>query len=622
MTPAVHENAATGIQPGAVPLPVRDRVIVQLHDFQRLFHLLQYFSKGYLGYLGVLLVLSVLLGLMETFQIVLLYPIMNATIDFHGSEIALFEPFYSFVRSLINLPDIVLFTLLFILLVFLTFFVSLVYRYISLNLTKKVILKTKRTIFDRLISNDYPYYVENKRGDIIYNVVTAPAEVRHFLETSTNMLSQSIVVFTILFTMFFISVTAVLMLVGGGLLFILVVRVVGKRFSFRLGRLQMRSMRSENEVISAYVTGLRQIRSVRGDNYWKKKYNTALDEYWEKYIRLSFFRQLPGATLEFLFYVGIAILVITFYYLYQEKFLYIIPLLGTFVFSAMKVIPRMAGLSDQYMTIMDQWPNLEAIHQFINDSRYHAIVNGTRTFKTLTSDIVFENVEFSYFSNQELIKELDLTIKRKKVTALVGHSGSGKSTLVSLLLRYYDVNNGKILVNGCDLRSYDLDTFLHKVGYVSQDTFIYNSTIRDNIAFGGEYFDEEIIEAAKKANIHTFIAGLPHKYDSIVGDQGIKLSGGEKQRIAIARALVRNPEILVLDEATSNLDNESEAIVQSAINRVSQDITTFIVAHRLSTIRKADTIYVMNAGMIVESGTHDELMQRKGSYYELYESEG
>jgi ATP-binding cassette, subfamily B, bacterial len=599
-----------------------DRVIGQLHDLQRLYHLLGYFSKGYLGYLAVLLLLSVLLGLMETFQIVLLYPIMNATIDFHGSGIAVFEPFYSFVRSLVNLPDIVLFTLLFILLVFLTFVVSLIYRYISLDLTKKVITKTKRTIFDRLISNDYQYYVENKRGDIIYNVVTAPAEVRHFLETSTNMLSQSIVVFTILFTMFFISVPAVLLLVGGGLLFILVVRVIGKKFSFRLGRLQMRSMRSENEVISGYVTGLRQIRSVCGDNHWKKKYNVALDEYWEKYRRLSFFRQLPGATLEFLFYVGIGILVITFYYLYQEKFLYIIPLLGTFVFSAMKVIPRMAGLSDQYMALMDLWPNLETIYHFLNDPRYHAIVNGSRTFEALSTDIVFDKVVFSYFPDQKLIEGLDLTIKKKKVTALVGHSGSGKSTLVSLLLRYYDVNAGRILVNGYDLRSYNQETFLHKVGYVSQDTFIYNSTIRENIAVGGDYSDEQIIEASKKANIHTFIVGLPDKYDSIVGDQGIKLSGGEKQRIAIARALVRKPEILVLDEATSILGNEFEAIVQSSINQVSQDITTFIIAHRLSTIRKADTIYLMSKGKIVETGTHEELMKRKGSYYELYESEG
>ncbi len=184
------------------------------------------------------------------------------------------------------------------------------------------------------------------------------------------------------------------------------------------------------------------------------------------------------------------------------------------------------------------------------------------------------------------------------------------------------MTGGRILINGYDLREYRRETLLQKVGYVSQDTFVYNATIRENIAFGGDYSDEEIIEAARKANIHTFIAGLAEGYDSIVGDQGIKLSGGEKQRVAIARALVRRPEILVLDEATSNLDNESEAIVQDSINRISRNITTFIVAHRLSTIRKADAIYFMSRGRILESGTHDELMERRGDYYELYESEG
>jgi len=559
---------------------------------------------------------------METIQIVLLYPIINATINFQGSEITIFEPLYTFIQDSIALPPIVLFSLLFILIVFLTFFVSLVYRYLSLYLTKKVITQTKRTIFDKLVNNDYQYYVENKRGDVLYNVVTAPAQIRHFLETATTMLSESIVILTILTAIFFVSVNAVALIILVSLLFVLIIRVIGAKIAFRLGHLQMRSMRAENEVISSYVQGLRQIRSVCGDGYWRGKYDIALDKFWNNYIKFSFYRHLPGEALQFSFFIGVAVMVIALYYVYQESFLFVVPVMGTFVFSAMKVIPRIASMSHWYMIIMETWPNLESIYQFLNDTRYHKIVNGTRTFDTLTSDIVFDDVFFSYYQGQRLIEGMNLTIQRKKITALVGHSGSGKSTLVSLLLRYYDLTGGHILINGYDLREYDRDTFLKKVGYVSQDTFIYNATVRENISFGGEYPDERIIEAAKEANIHTFVVSLPDGYDSIVGDQGIKLSGGEKQRIAIARALVRRPEILVLDEATSNLDNESEAVVQDSINRVSRNITTFIIAHRLSTIRKADAIYFISGGKILESGTHDELMERRGEYYDLYESEG
>jgi len=594
----------------------------KIEGLQRAGQLLDFYCSGVRYNLGALIVLSILLGVLETVQIVLLYPIMNATIDFQGPQIAAFEPFYTFLRSFISLPDIVLFSVLFILLVLLTFLVSLAYNFMSVRLTKNVVLGIKQRIFWKLIANDYRFYVENKRGDLLYTTVTAPAEVTHFLENATVLFSEAVVILTIIATLCFVSLAGVAILIVCGLVFIFIIRLIGKSLSFRLGRLRMQSMQMENEVVSNYITGLRQIRSVNGDTYWNGKYNAALNRYWDKYMRISFFRQLPGVTLQFLFFVGIALLVISLYYLYQDQFLFIIPVLGVFVFSAVKVIPRLSNISDQYMLIMDHWPNLESVYQFLTDTRYLTIKNGTRVFSELTSDIIFDNVAFSYYPSRDLLEGITLAIKQKEVTALVGHSGSGKSTLVSLFLRYYDVAAGSIRINGHDLREYDRTTLLQKVGYVSQDTFVYNASIRENIAFGGTYSDEEITEAARKANIHDFIDSLPEKYDSIVGDHGIKLSGGEKQRVAIARALVRAPEILVLDEATSNLDNESEAIVQDSINHISENITTFIIAHRLSTIRKAGTIYVMNSGKIVESGTHEGLMARHGTYYDLYVSEG
>jgi len=327
------------------------------------------------------------------------------------------------------------------------------------------------------------------------------------------------------------------------------------------------------------------------------------------------------AFLNMIFFIAIAVVVIILYYIHQEQFFTLIPLIGTFAFSALKVLPRLSDIGSSNMQMMDAYPDLERISEFLNNTHYKTMKNGSINFNNLTSDIIFDNVDFRYYPGHDLIEGLNLTIFKGKITALVRLSGSGKSTIISLLLRYYDPAYGRILINGTDLREYDIRTFLHKVGYVSQDTFIYNASISENISFGGEYTDEQIIEAAKKANIHAFIAGLPGRYDTVVGDLGMKLSGGEKQRLAIARALVRDPEILVLDEATSNLDNLSEAVVQESINRVSTTITTFIVAHRLSTVRKAEMIFVMSGGRIIELGTHEELIIKRGKYYELYQGE-
>lgn len=582
--------------------------------------ILRFFFKGFEKILLALAFLSILLGLMDTFQIVLIYPFLNASFNLQDQGITYFEPIYHLVRNTMNLPDLVLFGILFLILVFLKFMVTLIYQYLSLYFTKAAIIRTKGLIFNKLVDSDYRYFIDNRQGDILYGVVTAPEKIKRFLDISTLIFSDIMTLLIIVFALFFISPSGVLIMVTGGFLFVLCVRLIGNRIAYFMGKLQLRSIQSENVVISNYVQGLRQIRSVNGDAFWKEKYNSALRNYWDKFIKYSFLKSLPSILLEFFFFSVIVVIVITLYYFNQEKFTYMIPLIGTFVFSAFKILPKLSRISKEYMNMMDDWPNLQRVYTLLNDDRYHNLQNGKEKFETLNSDILFEDVSFFYGQGHKTIESVSLVIKKNNVTALVGPSGSGKSTIVSLLLRYYDVSKGRIFINGIDLREYDIKTYLQKVGYVSQDTFLYNASIRENIAFGGTYLDEEIVAAAMKANIHTFITNLPEGYDSIIGDQGSKLSGGEKQRIAIARALVRDPEILILDEATSNLDNESEAIVQHSINRISETITTFIVSHRLTAIRNADAIFVITDGRINESGNHDQLMMKKGRYYELFKT--
>ncbi|WP_346865048.1 ABC transporter ATP-binding protein, partial [Methanocalculus sp. MSAO_Arc2] len=463
------------------------RLKTSVKRYRRTYTILEFYSRGFKRHLLALLLFSMLLGLMETFQIVLLYPILNASFNIQDVGIPFLEPLYNVVRSISDLPEVVTFCLLFIGFVFLTFLVTITYRLISLLFTKAVIVKTKGTIFDKLKENDYRYFVDNKQGDVLYNVITSPSQIKQFLDQSTRVFSDVVVIITILIALFFMSPVAMTILLVGGIGFIAIVRYIGNRVAYFIGKVQMQSISSENLVINQYISGIRQIRSVHADGYWKKEYTKALRNYWDKFVRYRFTEQLPAALLQAVFFMGIAAVVIVLYYVHTDQFLFIIPLIGTFAFSALKILPRLSALSSSNMQIMNAYPSLERIYGFLNNSQYNTIRNGTATFDALTSDIVFEDVGFQYYEGQDLITDVNLTIHKNQVTALVGHSGSGKSTIVSLLLRYYDVTEGRITINGLDLREYDIATFLSKVGYVSQDTFIFNASVRENIAFGGDY---------------------------------------------------------------------------------------------------------------------------------------
>jgi len=318
-------------------------------------------------------------------------------------------------------------------------------------------------------------------------------------------------------------------------------------------------------------------------------------------------------------YLSIAIIIIVVWLLWPYNFAALLPLIGTFGFAVFRLLPRVSGLGIKLMGVMNALPNLEVTHKLLEDKTYSKIINGTREFSGLRSGIELRNVSFAHKNKESVtVSDISLRVEKDKVTAIVGPSGAGKSTLVDLFLRLYDVDSGVILIDGVDIKEYDRSSFLGKVGFVGQETFIYNASVKDNIAFGTEYDMEKIMEAAKLADAHEVIRQLDAGYDTIVGDRGVRLSGGERQRIAIARAMIRRPQILVLDEATSALDNISEKVVQEAIDKVSESCTTLVVAHRLSTIRNADTIYVLDEGKVVESGTHDQLLSGKGKYWELY----
>ena len=247
------------------------------------------------------------------------------------------------------------------------------------------------------------------------------------------------------------------------------------------------------------------------------------------------------------------------------------------------------------------------------------IKNGTKEFNKLDEKITLENVTFAYVDNFDVLNNVDLTIKAGQTTAIVGSTGSGKSTLIKLLLRLYEINNGSINFDSTNLKELELSSLREKIGLVSQDVFLFEGTVLENIAYGDLNASEsEVWNAAQKSEADEFINKLPQKENTIVGERGQKLSGGQRQRISIARAILKNPEILILDEATSSVDNETEAAIQRSLDILKQDRTVIVIAHRLSTVRNADIIYVLENGVVVESGNHASLLETNGVYAKLW----
>ena len=477
----------------------------------------------------------------------------------------------------------------------------------------------RRDLFKKYESLPFSYFDNHKTGDLMSRLTNDLFDVSELAHHGPENILLSVLMLIGSFVVL-VNINVTLTLIMFAIIpFIVLFMALSRTRMIRAMSASRKQMAQINVAVENSIGGIRESKSYVAEHHEIDKFNNTNKIFKKHRTEAMFALGYFHSIMEFL--TDLLYLVIVFVgglFLYKGK-------LDAGEFTAF--ILYITLFTDPIKRIVTLFEQLqEGMTGFV---RFHEIMNekeeideGRVEFSEINGNIEFSDVSFGYESAEErlVIDKLNLSIKGGKTLALVGPSGGGKSTLCNLIPRFYNIGSGKITLDGVDIRDIKLENLRKNIGIVSQNIFLFDGTVRENIAYGNlDATDEEIIEAAKKANIHDYIASLEKGYDTEVGERGIKLSGGQKQRVSIARVFLKNPKLLILDEATSALDNITEMQIQASLEELSRGRTVIVVAHRLSTVKNADEIVVIDKDGIVEKGTHEELLEKGGEYSRLYQ---